>query len=298
MTYSRTLFKAAILAAPLSLAAMQAQAADLVGTLQDSSQFSQLAKAVEAAGMTEALKGSGPYTIFAPTDQAFEQLPQGALDELMKDENRSQLEALLKYHVVEGQELAAKDAIGTQTKVDTLEGGSLSVDGTGETVLLVPTGLRVTRIGDQVVVEREIAAVTAPQVEVAPAGQQQQGQQSQQGQSQQATSGSQSAGDQSQQQAAGSGSQSQTGSQEQQQAASGQSQQQAAAGSGASQQGQQGQQDVLREARVVEPDIQADNGVIHAIDAVLVPQSVLSKLESMPAQQSQPQQQQGTANQG
>jgi uncharacterized surface protein with fasciclin (FAS1) repeats len=279
---------------------MQAQAADLVGALQDSSQFSQLAKAVEAAGMTEALKGSGPYTIFAPTDQAFEQLPQGALDELMKDENRSQLEALLKYHVVEGQELAAKDAIGTQTKVDTLEGGSLSVDGTGETVLLVPTGLRVTRIGDQVMVEREIAAVTAPQVEVAPAGQQQQGQQSQQGQSQQATSGSQSAGDQSQQQAAGSGSQSQTGSQEQQHAASGQSQQQAAAGSGASQQGQQGQQgqqDVLREARVVEPDIQADNGVIHAIDAVLVPQSVLSKLESMPAQQSQPQQQ-GTANQG
>jgi transforming growth factor-beta-induced protein len=298
MIYSRTLFAAAALAAPLGLAAAQAQAADIIGTLHNSPQFSKLAMAVEAADMESTLKGDGPFTVFAPTNQAFEQLPEGAFDELLKGENESQLKSLIQYHVIEGKELSAKDAVGQQTKVDTMEGDSLSIDGTGQMVMLVPTGLVVTRVGDQVMVEREVTAVTAPAVEVAPAGQQQEGQQGQ-GQGQQASSG-QSQSSQGQQQQAGSGQsgrsgspqqaaggQSQSGQSQQQQAASGQSQsgqaqQQAASGSSGTQQQDQG---VLREAQVVEPDIQADNGVIHAIDAVLVPQSVLSKLESMPAQQ-------------
>jgi uncharacterized surface protein with fasciclin (FAS1) repeats len=290
MIHSRT-FKAAVLAAPLSFAAMYAHAADIVGAIQDQSQFSKLAKAVEAAGIAQALEGDGPYTVFAPTDQAFEQLPKGALDELMKDGNQSQLKALLQYHVVEGKELMAKDAIGSESKVATLEGGSLSIDGTGKEVLLVPTGLVVTRIGDEVFVEREVTAVTSPQVEVAPAGQgqQNQGQQASSGSQSRSSSGSQSQGsDQSQQQA--SSGQSQSGSS--------QSQQQTASSGSQSGQGQQQDKGMLREARVVEPDIQADNGVIHAIDVVLVPQSVLSNLESMPAEQQSQGQQQDKANQG
>jgi uncharacterized surface protein with fasciclin (FAS1) repeats len=139
------------------------------GTIKEQEQFSKLAGAIEQAGMAQLLQGGGPYTVFAPTDQAFEQLPEGALDELMKEENRDQLETLLQYHVVEGDELMAKDVVGKQTEVDTLAGDSLSVDGEGQMVLLVPTGLTVTRVGDQVMVERDVAAVTAPEVEVAPA---------------------------------------------------------------------------------------------------------------------------------
>ena len=368
MTYPRSLFKAAVLAAPIGALALSAQAADVVGTIKDQQQFSKLAQAIEHAGMTQSLQGGGPYTIFAPTDQAFDQLPQGALDELMKEENRDQLETLLQYHVVEGQELKAKDAVGKQTEVDTLAGDSLSVDGSGQVVLLVPTGLTVTRVGDQVIVERDVAAVTAPAVEVAPTGQtpSQSGQQTEvteQGdmpatehqqqvlreepsteQQQTAPQGGDMPssphqeqvlrGDQqSEQQQAGSTGQTppqpgqQSGAQtevteqsdmpatehqqqvlredpstEQQQTApqggdmpSSPHQEQVLRGEQPGEQQQSGQQDtgVLREATVIEPDIQADNGVIHAIDAVLVPQSVLSKLESMGQdQQSQGQQDQ------
>lgn len=298
MTYARSLCKATILAAPISVLALSAQAADVVGTIKDQQQFSKLAKAIEQAGVAQSLQGEGPYTVFAPTDQAFQQLPQGALDELMKQENQGQLETLLQYHVVEGEEIAAKDALGKQTKVDTLAGDSLSVDGQGQMVLIVPTGLTVTRIGDEVIVERDVAAVAAPAVEVAPAGQsdqqssQQQSQQAQSGQDQQAQSGGQSG---SQQQAASGSQTSGSGQSDQQQAAS--------SGSGSqsgqqqtAQSGSQKDQGMLREATVVEPDIQADNGVIHAIDGVLVPQSVLSNLESM-GQNQQNQDQQGQSQQ-
>jgi uncharacterized surface protein with fasciclin (FAS1) repeats len=341
MTYPRSLFKAAVLAAPLGAMALSAQAADVVGTIKEQQQFSKLAQAIEQAGMAQSLQGGGPYTVFAPTDQAFEQLPQGALDELMKEENRDQLETLLQYHVVEGKELRAKDAVGKQTEVDTLAGDSLSVDGSGQMVLLVPTGLTVTRIGDQVIVERDVAAVTAPEVEVAPTGQtaSPSGQQTEaqtevteQGDmpatphQQQVLRGEQ--GGEQQQSASGSSgqTQSQAGQQteaqtevteqgdmpatehqqqvlreqpatEQQQTApqdtgmpSSPHQEQALRGEqpGEQQSGQQQEKGVLREATVVDPDIQADNGVIHAIDAVLVPQAVLSKLESMgQGQQSQ-----------
>ena len=68
--------------------------------------------------------------MFAPTDQAFEQLPAGALDELMKQENQAQLSRLLERHVVEGQAIAADDLLGAQRQVDTISGDSLTVDNT------------------------------------------------------------------------------------------------------------------------------------------------------------------------
>jgi uncharacterized surface protein with fasciclin (FAS1) repeats len=170
MTYGRSLLRAAMVAAPLSALGFSAQAADVVSTIQNQQQFSTLAKAIEAAGIANSLQGSGPYTVFAPTDQAFAQLPPGTIDHLMQQGNRDQLKKLLQYHVVKGKELQADQMIGKQAKVDTLEGGKLSLDGMGRMVLLVPTGLTVTRTGDQVVVRREVAAMSAPAVEVAPAG--------------------------------------------------------------------------------------------------------------------------------
>ena len=345
-----SLWKATALAVPLGLAGFGAHAADIVGTAQQEG-FNTFAKAVEAAGMTDAFKNGGPYTVFAPTDQAFKQLPQGALDELMKQENQDQLKTLLQHHVVEGKEIKASQVIGQQTEVDTLSGDRLTVDGTGQTVLLVPTGLTITRVGDRVFVEREVAAVTAPAVEVeSQAGQksgqgQQASQASDQGQSQgqqQAQSGQQSESQQqaqsgnqgSAQTSGGSAARTQVSqqgdmpiSEHQQQALKSdpqQAQQQTAPqgtampatehqrqvlaeGEMPSKQQQsshqargQGTSDVLREATVVQPDIQADNGVIHGVDAVLVPEKLLSKFEDMQnqSQQSSQGQQPGQTQQG
>jgi Fasciclin domain len=170
MTYGRSLLRAAMVAAPLSALGFGAQAADVISTIQNQQQFSTLAKAMKAVGIGTSLQGSGPYTIFAPTDQAFAQLPPGTMDYLMQPGNQDQLKKLLQYHVVKGNELQADQMIGKQAKVDTLEGGKLSLDGMGRMVLLVPAGLTVTRAGDQIVVRREVAATSAPAAGAAPAG--------------------------------------------------------------------------------------------------------------------------------
>ncbi len=138
--FGRTsLLKATALALPFSLAAAAAHAASIAETVQQKAELSTFAQAMEAAKFAEELSGEGPYTVFAPTDQAFEQLPAGALDELMKQENQAQLSRLLEQHVVEGQAIAADDLLGAQSQVDTMSGDSLTVDGTGQVVLLVPT---------------------------------------------------------------------------------------------------------------------------------------------------------------
>jgi uncharacterized surface protein with fasciclin (FAS1) repeats len=134
-----------LVAAPLAALGFSAQAADVVSTIQSQQQFSTLAKAIKAGGIANALQGGGPYTVFAPTDQAFAQLPPGTIDYLMRQDNQVQLKKLLRYHVVQGKELQADQLIGKETKVGTLEGDSLSVKGTGRMVLLVPTGARSTQ---------------------------------------------------------------------------------------------------------------------------------------------------------
>ena len=387
MTYTRSLLTAAMVAAPLSVIGFGAQAADVVKTIQNQQQFSTLAKALKSAGITDSLTGSGPYTVFAPTDDAFAQLPPGTMDYLMQQGNQDQLKKLLQYHVVKGKELQADQMIGKEAKVDTVEGGKLSIDGTGRMVLVVPTGLIATQVGDQIIYRREVAAMSAPAVEIAPAA----GQTGQQG-SQQAQSGS-SSGSNGQQQAQSGGSStssnqqqaSNSGSSQQQSGsnASGSNQQQASAGDQGSteqrqasasdqgadqqartevteqsnmpaskhqeevlkqhpqteqqqtmattegampstkhqrevlrgqqpgeqqngqqasnQQGGNGQQmatpesgqdqGALREATVIGGPIKADNGVIYAVDGVLVPQSILSQVESQ-GQQGQGQNQQ------
>ena len=123
---SRTLFAAAV-AAPLALSAVAAKAADIVDTAVSAGQFETLVAAVKAAGLVDTLKGEGPYTVFAPTDEAFAKLPAGTVEDLLKPENKERLVAILTYHVVPGKVMSA-DLLNKQVKAKTVEGDSLSIN--------------------------------------------------------------------------------------------------------------------------------------------------------------------------
>jgi uncharacterized surface protein with fasciclin (FAS1) repeats len=97
----------AALPAVLATAPLPAQHRDIVRTAQSAGQFSTLLAAVDAAGLTATLKGRGPFTVFAPTDEAFAKLPAGTVESLLRPENREQLKAILLYHVVSGRVAAA-----------------------------------------------------------------------------------------------------------------------------------------------------------------------------------------------
>ena len=93
----------AMTAAPAS-----AQTRDVVDTAVAAGQFKTLAAALKAAGLVETLKSAGPFTVFAPTDEAFAKLPKGTVEELLKPENKAKLTAILTYHVVPGKVTAAQ----------------------------------------------------------------------------------------------------------------------------------------------------------------------------------------------
>lgn len=102
-------------------------AKDIVDTAVDAGSFTTLAAALTAADLVGALKGSGPFTVFAPTDAAFGKLPEGTLDELLQPENEERLKSILLYHVVPGKVMAADVAGGAEP--ETLQGGTLEVRG-------------------------------------------------------------------------------------------------------------------------------------------------------------------------
>ena len=98
---------------------------DIVDTAVAAGQFKTLATALTAAGLIDTLKGAGPFTVFAPTDEAFAKLPQGTVASLLKPENKEKLTAILTYHVVAGKDLA-KDVMGLST-VKTVNGKEVSI---------------------------------------------------------------------------------------------------------------------------------------------------------------------------
>lgn len=110
----------AIALAALALPAQSAEKKDIVDTAVAAGSFGTLAKALTAGGLVDALKGEGPFTVFAPTDEAFAKLPEGTLETLLKPENKEQLVAILKYHVVSGKVMAEKAV--TLTEAETLGG--------------------------------------------------------------------------------------------------------------------------------------------------------------------------------
>ncbi|MCS6779352.1 MAG: fasciclin domain-containing protein [Geminicoccaceae bacterium] len=105
-------------------------AKDIVDTAIGAGSFNTLVAAVKAADLVDALKAEGPITVFAPTDEAFAKLPPGTLEALLKPENKDKLTAILTYHVVAGK-VMAKDAAGAKVELPTLQGQTITVDGTG-----------------------------------------------------------------------------------------------------------------------------------------------------------------------
>ncbi|MEL6365535.1 MAG: fasciclin domain-containing protein [Pseudomonadota bacterium] len=103
--------------------------ADIVDTAVAAGSFNTLVAAVKAADLVETLKGDGPFTVFAPTDAAFDALPDGTVETLLKPENKSQLQGVLTYHVVAGKVMAA-DLAGKTLTVETVNGQTIAVDGT------------------------------------------------------------------------------------------------------------------------------------------------------------------------
>ncbi len=108
------------------------QATDIVDTAVAAGSFKTLAKALAAADLVGTLKGPGPFTVFAPTDEAFAKLPAGTLDNLLKPENKAMLVRVLTYHVVPGKVMAADVVKITSAKA--VSGDALSVKVTGNTV--------------------------------------------------------------------------------------------------------------------------------------------------------------------
>lgn len=104
---------------------------DIVDTAVAAGSFNTLAAALKAADLVETLKGTGPFTVFAPTDEAFAKLPAGTLDDLLKPENKAKLQGILTYHVVSGKVMAAD--VVKLTTAKTVNGQNVTIlvkDGT------------------------------------------------------------------------------------------------------------------------------------------------------------------------
>lgn len=107
---------------------------DIVDTASDAGTFNTLVAAIQAADLVDTLKGSGPFTVFAPTDEAFAKLPAGTVDELLKPENKEKLQSILTYHVVPGKVLA-EDAVSL-TSAKTVNGKDFEITKSGSDLMI------------------------------------------------------------------------------------------------------------------------------------------------------------------
>ena len=120
---------ALVLSAVLARASAADQTKDIVDTAAAAGSFKTLATALEAAGLVDTLKGAGPFTVFAPTDEAFAKLPAGTLEMLLKPENKAKLQRILTYHVVAGKVMAA-DVVKLRS-AKAVSGDTITVSTTG-----------------------------------------------------------------------------------------------------------------------------------------------------------------------
>jgi uncharacterized surface protein with fasciclin (FAS1) repeats len=210
----------------LTFNAWTAQAGDIVETAEYVGGFNGFLRVLEAAGMADMLKREGPFTVFAPTDAAFAQLPQGAVGQLLAKENRQRLKTVIEAHIVSDAAIAADSIFDRAVEVDSLGGGTLALDGTVAVITLVPMDVSVTENQGQTVVEETSIATPMPTITVEPAH---------------------GSIPRAEQPAVPTG------------------------------------QAPMDAAMVVEPDIRADNGVIHAIDWVLLSPEALQALQERPS---------------
>jgi uncharacterized surface protein with fasciclin (FAS1) repeats len=140
--------RSALLLSLLAMAPALASAQDIVDTAAANPNFSTLVTAVKAAGLVDTLKSPGPFTVFAPTNDAFAKLPAGTLDNLLKPENREQLTRILTYHVVPGRVPASEVVKLNGQAVPTVAGPTATVTVDGTTV----------KVGDANVTQTDVAA--------------------------------------------------------------------------------------------------------------------------------------------
>jgi uncharacterized surface protein with fasciclin (FAS1) repeats len=129
--------------------------ADIVDTLKQRDQFSQLAQAIEQAGVQDALKGEGPFTVFAPRNEAFQKLPQGALNQL----DQQQLQTLLQHHMIEGKAIPSN---AIPERLEPMAGGRIDVSLAGDEIVLYsasPVGQEGQQQGQQQ--QQQAGAMTA-----------------------------------------------------------------------------------------------------------------------------------------
>src|SRR6056297_406496 len=111
--------------APYSISTQDNDHHDIVSIAQDTDNLSTLVTAIEAAELVDVLKGDGPFTVFAPTNAAFEALPDGTLESLLMPENRDQLVEILTYHVVPGEVMSGDLSDGMMA--ETVEGSEVTI---------------------------------------------------------------------------------------------------------------------------------------------------------------------------
>jgi uncharacterized surface protein with fasciclin (FAS1) repeats len=216
MSHYAALPKAVALAVPLTLGAWTAQAADIIRTAEEFGRFTGFLHLLEAAGMVEVLEGEGPFTVFAPVDEAFGQLPPGVLEWLLAEESGKAIGAVVQSHIVPGAALLAEDLLDREVEVETLGGTRLGVGGTAGVILVLPLEATITEVQGRVEPKSEAILASAIAVDTL---------------------------------------------------------QDALAGADSS--AMPAEQELTAVAMVVEPDIEAENGVIHGIDLVLLPPEAL-----------------------
>jgi uncharacterized surface protein with fasciclin (FAS1) repeats len=121
---------AATVLVPLLLNPASAQSKDdIVDTAVKAGSFKTLVTALKAADLVDTLKGKGPFTVFAPSDEAFAKLPKGTVESLLKPENKAKLVSILTYHVISGK-VMSKSLAGKTTKAASVEGSEITINAT------------------------------------------------------------------------------------------------------------------------------------------------------------------------
>ena len=156
-----TLAAVALTLAPFTAAPAAAQTKDIVDTAVAAGSFKTLAAALQAAGLIETLKGPGPFTVFAPTDEAFAKLPAGTVEMLLKPENKAKLTRILTYHVVSGKVMAADvvkvksaKAVSGDTITVTTQGSTVMVDNAKVVKTDIPASNGVIHVIDTVILPK------------------------------------------------------------------------------------------------------------------------------------------------
>lgn len=163
MAHLSSIIRASCIALPMVYASGIAAAADIVETASEAGSFQTLLTAAEAAGLVDTLKSEGPFTVFAPTDEAFAKLPEGTVEDLLKPENQDQLKAILTYHVVSGKTMSS-DIAGKELEVKTVQGETIAIDASDGTVMVDDATVVQADIGTDNGVIHVIDTVLMPQM--------------------------------------------------------------------------------------------------------------------------------------